>query len=70
MTQREQDLVTWLFMFAALISVLAWGSLTWDFEKKCDNACYPAESITPLYNFEHACFCDEGSGKWRREVVR
>jgi hypothetical protein len=67
MNQREENLMTWFFMFAAFMSVIAWGSLTWEFEERCKSVCYPKESITPLYNFEHSCFCSEGNGKWRRE---
>jgi hypothetical protein len=68
--QKLENLVTWFFMFAAFMSVLAWGSLTLGFEESCKNACYPEASITPLYNFEHTCFCSEGVGKWRKENVR
>lgn len=67
MTQREENLVTWFFMFAALVSVIAWGSLTWDFEQRCENTCAPRASITPIYEGRHTCFCSEGNGKWRRE---
>jgi len=73
MTEKEREidnLVTWFLMVAGFISVIAWGSTTLDFEKRCEDSCAPADSITPLYNFEHTCFCEEGRGKWRRENVR
>lgn len=66
---KDENIVTWFFMFAALLSVVAWGSLTLDFQKRCEAACYPARSITPVYDFQETCFCDEGHGKWRKEDI-
>jgi hypothetical protein len=68
MSQKEEGLVTWFFMFAAFMSVLAWASLSREFEEKCSNECSPARSITPLYEFRQTCFCDEGQGRWRKEL--
>ncbi len=70
MDRSDDNIVTWFFMFAAFMSILAWASLSRGFESNCESACAPAASITPLYQFEHTCFCDEGHGKWRKEDVR
>jgi len=68
--QKVENLVTWFFLFAGFMSILVWGAMTREFEERCENSCLPKGSITPIYNFEHACFCDEGHGKWRKEDVR
>jgi hypothetical protein len=65
--QQVENLVTWFFMFAGFMSIIAWGSMTLEFDKKCEDACAPSASITPLYELRQSCFCDEGHGKWRRE---
>ena len=65
MTQKEDNLVTWFFMVALLLGVLAWAGNNQSFEDRCKTECAPARYITPLYQFEQACFCDEGHGKWR-----
>ena len=70
MSRNEENLITWFLMFATLLLVVAWGSLTWEFEEKCTNECTPAASITPLYDLQHACFCSEGHGKWRRADIK
>lgn len=69
MMQKEDNLTTWFFMFLLFMSVIALGSASWKFEEKCSNACAPASFITPLYELQHTCFCDEGSGRWRRETI-
>jgi hypothetical protein len=67
---KADGIVTWLLMFVVLMSVVAWSSLTIGFEDKCQSACSPARFITPLYEFQHSCFCDDGGGRWRRENIK
>jgi hypothetical protein len=62
--QKVENLVTWFFMFAGFMSILAWGAATWDFEEKCELACVPGRAMTPLYKMEHTCFCETSRGKW------
>jgi len=68
--QKVENLVTWFFMFAGFMSILAWGAMTWEFEENCKNSCYPSKSITPIYRLEHSCFCSDGPGRWRSEDIR
>lgn len=70
MTKREEGMVTWFFMFVALMSVLFLASTTQDFEEKCSSACSPERFITPLYQMQHTCFCDVGHGKWLRKNIK
>lgn len=69
MTRREDNLVTWFLMFLILMGVAALGSSSMDFEEKCNNVCAPARYITPLYQFQHTCFCEESHGRWKLKEV-
>lgn len=69
MTEKEREvdnLVTWFLMFAGFMSAIAWGSMSWEFQKRCQDSCTPNDSMTPIYNFEHTCFCEVSNGKWQR----
>lgn len=67
--QKDDNLITWLLMLALLIIVVVWGSLTMGFQQKCESTCAPARAITPVYDLQETCFCDEGHGKWRKSDI-
>lgn len=68
MSREAENLVTWFCMFAGFILLIILAGNSIEFQKKCENRCGDAQVITPLVDFSEVCFCDEGHGKWRREL--
>lgn len=49
--------------------VLYQGIRLIDFCKRCEAACAPDTSMTPMINGRSCCLCDEGNGVMRRVFI-
>lgn len=68
MQTQSDNLITWLIVLGALLVICAWGGASLDFQKRCDARCGVDRASTPFMNFKEVCLCDEGHGRWRREI--
>ena len=66
MTQKTENLITWIMMAVGFLGIVWWGSVSMEFQKSCESHCGDSSAITPLMDFQEVCLCDEGNGKWRR----
>jgi hypothetical protein len=66
---NNENLVTWLIMLAAFISVVVWGGMSLDFQSRCKSTCGTSRSLTPIMNLEEVCLCDEGHGQFRKVEI-
>ena len=60
---------TLIWITVGFLIIVAWGSNSMDFQKRCELTCGNAQAITPLVDLGEQCFCSEGHGKWRREEI-
>ena len=61
---KREDLITWLIMLMSLVLISIWGDMSFEFQKRCDTTCAPADAMTPFIGLREACLCDAGDGKW------
>ena len=69
MTQKTENLITWIMMAAGFLGIVWWGSVSMEFQKACEARCGNKDVITPLVGLQEECFCEDGHGKWRRVDV-
>jgi hypothetical protein len=70
MSRADVDgLITLGFIAVGFLMIIGLMGFSMDFQKRCEAACAPQASITPIVNFSESCFCDTGSGVWRRVDV-
>ena len=70
MHKNEENLVTWLLMCICFFAIILWASLGQKFDAECEKSCAPLRAISPIYNLQQTCFCEEGHGRWKlKEVV-
>lgn len=70
MSRTDVDnLITLAFIAAGFLMLLAAIGRSMDFQRSCKAACVGGASITPIVNFSESCFCETGSGAWRRVDV-
>ena len=70
MTQKTENLITWIMMAAGFLGIVWWGSVSMEFQKACELRCGNNDVITPLVGLQEECFCEDGHGKWRRVDVK
>ena len=65
----QENLITWLIMLASLICITVWAGMSFEFQRRCEEACAPSLAMTPFIRAQEVCLCDEGHGRWRRTAV-
>lgn len=61
--------VAFIGVIIAVIVSCNEGIKSIDFYKRCDAACSPSTSSTPIINGHKACLCDDGGGVMHRAPV-
>jgi len=69
MTQRDENLITWVMMAAGFLGIVWWGSISMGFQRACETSCGNHQAITPVIDLQEECFCEESHGKWRKVDV-
>jgi hypothetical protein len=70
MSRADVDgMITLGFIAAGFLMIIGLMGFSMDFQKRCEATCAPQTSITPIVSFSESCFCDTGSGVWRRVDV-
>lgn len=49
--------------------IIYMGSISMDFQKRCELRCGDQPALTPLVDLEEKCLCGEGNGRWRIEDI-
>lgn len=70
MTQKHENLITWIMMTTGFLGIIWWGSVSLEFQRACETRCGHTNAITPLMGFREECFCEDFHGKWRRVDVK
>ncbi len=63
---KADSIIMRLFATAVFMMILYGAGKSMEFQRKCDAACAPRVTITPVIGGVEACFCDEGHGMWRK----
>ena len=66
----EDHRSAWFMMLLGFALIVAWASVTLDFQRDCELACVPDRALTPMVGFKEVCLCSEGQGRWREINVR
>jgi len=65
---KVDRLVTVSLMTVVFMGLVALAGRSMDFQQRCETACDGDRALTPVLNLQETCLCDDGHGRWRREL--